>query len=63
MTMGRLASHIAEMANWAVFTIKQDTLELTPDMKPLNAATKKELMDGARDLFSGCAGSHRRRQR
>lgn len=46
MTMGRLASHCAEMASWAVFTINQDQLELTPDMKPFNAATKKELMDG-----------------
>jgi uncharacterized damage-inducible protein DinB len=46
MTMGRLASHVAEMANWAVYTIKQDSLELTPDMKPFNATTKKELMDG-----------------
>ena len=46
MTMGRLASHCAEMANWAVYTIKQDNLELTPDMKPFNASTKKELMDG-----------------
>ncbi len=44
MTMGRLASHIAEMPQWAVFTIRQDQLELTPDMKPFNAATKSELM-------------------
>ena len=46
MTMGRLASHCAEMASWAVFTINQDKLELTPDMKPFNASTKKELLDG-----------------
>ncbi len=62
MTMGRLASHIAEMANWAVYTIKQDSLELTPDMKPFNAATKKELMDGlasysaaAREAIAGAS--------
>ena len=62
MTMGRLASHIAEMANWAVYTIKQDNLELTPDMKPFNAATKKELMDGlasysaaAREAIAGAS--------
>ena len=65
MTMGRLASHVAEMANWAVFTIKQDSLELTPDMKPFNAATKKELMDGfgaysaaAREAIAGASDDH-----
>jgi len=46
MTMGRLASHIAEMPQWAAYTINQDKLELTPDMKPFSATTKKELMDG-----------------
>ncbi len=45
MTMGRLASHIAEMPSWAVYTINQDNLELTPGMKPFIAATKKELLD------------------
>ena len=45
MTMGRLASHVAEMPNWAVFTIKQDNLEMTPGQKPFIAATKTELMD------------------
>lgn len=65
MTMGRLASHVAELANWAVFTIKQDSLELTPDMKPFNAATKKELMDGlaahsaaAREAIAGASDAH-----
>jgi uncharacterized damage-inducible protein DinB len=45
MTLGRLASHIAEMPTWAAFTVKQDKLELTPDMKPFLASTKSELMD------------------
>ena len=45
MTMGRLASHVAEMPTWAVYTISQDKLELTPDMKPFNASTKKELIE------------------
>ncbi len=65
MTMGRLASHVAEMANWAIFTIKQDNLELTPDMKPVNATTKKELMDGlaahsaaAREAIAGAGDEH-----
>jgi uncharacterized damage-inducible protein DinB len=45
MTLGRLASHVAEMAGWAVVTINQDRLDLTPDMKAFNAATKAELME------------------
>lgn len=45
MTMGRLASHVAEMPTWAVYTISQDKLELTPEMKPFSASTKKELID------------------
>lgn len=45
MTMGRLASHVAEMVQWPVFTIGQDKLELTPGQKPFNAATKTELME------------------
>src|SRR6202000_1722484 len=43
-TLGRRASHIAEMPYWATATITQDKLELTPEMKPFNAATKAELM-------------------
>jgi uncharacterized damage-inducible protein DinB len=65
MTMGRLASHIAELPNWAVYTINQDSLELTPDMKPFNAATKKELMDrlaahaaAAREAIAGASDEH-----
>lgn len=45
MTMGRLASHVAEMPNWAVFAIKQDKLEMTPGQKPFLADSKSELMD------------------
>ena len=65
MTMGRLASHVAELPGWAVYTIKQDSLELTPDMKPFHAATKKELMDGlaasaaaAREAIAGASDEH-----
>jgi uncharacterized damage-inducible protein DinB len=45
MTLGRLASHVAEMPQWALFTIQQDQLELTPGMKPFNAETKAELLE------------------
>lgn len=56
MTMGRLASHCAEMAGWTVYAINQDKLELTPDMKPFIANTKKELMEG----FAGFAADARK---
>jgi uncharacterized damage-inducible protein DinB len=65
MTMGRLASHVAEMPQWASHTINQDKLELTPDFKPLNAATKRELMDAfsaniaaAREAIAGASDAH-----
>ncbi len=65
MTMGRLASHVGEMPQWAAFTINQDKLELTPDFKPLNAATKRELMDAfsaniaaAREAIAGASDAH-----
>jgi uncharacterized damage-inducible protein DinB len=44
MTLGRLASHIAEMAHWAVETIGKDKLELTPGTKPFFAESKAELI-------------------
>jgi uncharacterized damage-inducible protein DinB len=44
MSLGRLASHTAELAHWAVAVIGADKLEITPDMKPFNVATKGELM-------------------
>lgn len=45
MTMGRLASHVAEMVDWALVTVTTDKLELTPDMKPFSAANRKELLE------------------
>ena len=44
MTLGRLASHVAEMGNWATVTINQDKLELTPGQKPFNAGSAAELL-------------------
>jgi uncharacterized damage-inducible protein DinB len=65
MTLGRLASHVAEMPNWAVFTINQEKLELTPDMKPFNATSKTELMEtldknsaAARQAIAGATDEH-----
>ena len=44
MDLGRLASHVAELPNWAVETINREALELTPEMKPFLAGSAKELL-------------------
>jgi uncharacterized damage-inducible protein DinB len=44
MALGRLASHVAEMPAWAVPTMEQDTLEISPDQKPFLATTTAELL-------------------
>ncbi|MDP8988784.1 MAG: DinB family protein [Acidobacteriota bacterium] len=44
MTMGRLASHIAEMPNWATSGITLDALDLASGYKPFEAASRAELL-------------------
>ena len=44
MALGRLASHVAELPDWAVETINRETLELTPGMKPWIAESQAELL-------------------
>jgi uncharacterized damage-inducible protein DinB len=56
MTLGRLASHIAEMAQWAVEAINRDKLELTPGTKPFQAQSKAELME---TLEKNAAAAHK----
>jgi|SRR5579863_6893253 len=65
MTLGRLASHVAEMPQWAVVTINEDKLELIPGTKPFNAETKAELMEkldknaaDARAAIAGASDDH-----
>ncbi|MDP9053962.1 MAG: DinB family protein [Acidobacteriota bacterium] len=65
MTLGRLASHVAEMPQWAMVTVTQDTLELTPEFKPFNAAGKSELIAtfnanvaGGREALAGAGDDH-----
>ena len=65
MTLGRLASHIAELPNWAVETINRETLELQPGMKPWLATSQAELLerfdknvDEARAAISGASDAH-----
>jgi uncharacterized damage-inducible protein DinB len=65
MSLARLASHVAELPNWTVYTIDQDKLELTPGMKPFIAETKAELMEAidknilaAREAIAGASDEH-----
>jgi uncharacterized damage-inducible protein DinB len=59
MTMGHLASHLAEMSTWAVAGLNQDSLDLG-DYKPWSAGSQKELLESfdknvaaARDAIAG----------
>jgi uncharacterized damage-inducible protein DinB len=59
MTMGRLASHIAEMPSWGVMGLKQDSFDLATSSGAFSAASQKELLDtfdknvaGAREAIS-----------
>jgi uncharacterized damage-inducible protein DinB len=44
MTLGRLASHVAEMPAWAVTTLETELLEMQPDHKPEVAETRAGLL-------------------
>src|ERR1035438_6329346 len=62
MTMGRLASHIAEMPNWATTGITQDSLDLAGGYKPFEAGSRAELLAafdksvaGARAAIAGAS--------
>jgi uncharacterized damage-inducible protein DinB len=65
MSLGRLASHIAELPNWAVETINRDKLEFTPGVKPYLATSSAELLEGldakiivARAAIEGASDEH-----
>jgi uncharacterized damage-inducible protein DinB len=45
MTLGRLASHVAEMPSWAKTTLETELLEMQPGFKPFIAQTRAELLD------------------
>jgi uncharacterized damage-inducible protein DinB len=44
MSMGRLATHVAELVTWTVPAIDQDVFEIPPDYKPRIAQTRAELV-------------------
>jgi uncharacterized damage-inducible protein DinB len=45
MTLGRLASHVAELPSWTALTLDHEVLELQPDFKPRIAGSRSELME------------------
>ncbi|MDQ2901505.1 MAG: damage-inducible protein DinB, partial [Acidobacteriota bacterium] len=45
MTMGRLASHLAELPDWASHTLQMDVLDMQPGQKPYLAKSHKELLE------------------
>lgn len=45
MTMGRLASHVAEMPTWAVVGLNMDALDLATGYKPFEAKSNGELLE------------------
>jgi len=65
MKLGRLASHVAEMPNWAFETIAKDQLVANPGEKPFEAASKAELLSAfdknvaeARAALEGASDEH-----
>jgi uncharacterized damage-inducible protein DinB len=44
MTLGRLASHVAELPEWTGFTLDLEVLEMGPDYKPDIATTQADLL-------------------
>jgi uncharacterized damage-inducible protein DinB len=45
MTLGRLASHVAELPSWGVMTLSTEVLEMEPGFKPTIATSRAELLE------------------
>jgi uncharacterized damage-inducible protein DinB len=49
MTLGRLASHLAELAGWGAYTLENDSLNLSPPegppFKPFDSKSRQEVLD------------------
>src|SRR5262249_30347972 len=45
MTLGRLASHVAELPGWTGTALDTEVLDLSPDFKPRIAASRAELLE------------------
>ncbi len=55
MTLGRLASHVANLPAWVAFTLDHEVFDLQPDFKSWIAATQAELLD----MFDKCGAEAR----
>jgi uncharacterized damage-inducible protein DinB len=44
MTLGRLATHVAELPGWVIFTLEVEVFELQPDFNPRIAESRAELI-------------------
>src|SRR5580698_6720489 len=44
MTLGRLATHVAEVPSWTTFTLDLEVLDLPANYKPTIAASRAELL-------------------
>jgi uncharacterized damage-inducible protein DinB len=44
MTLGRLASHVAELPTWAKHSLELDSLDITPGQQPHLANSREELL-------------------
>jgi uncharacterized damage-inducible protein DinB len=53
MTAGNLASHIADMPNWAIVGISQDSLDMASGYKPFQAKSRAELLEAFDKSVSG----------
>jgi len=65
MTMGRLATHLAELPGWTIAAVDQDVLEMGPDYKPVIANSRAELLEmfdknvtEARKRIEGASDEH-----
>jgi uncharacterized damage-inducible protein DinB len=51
MTMVRLATHVAELPSWAIFTIGKDSFDIAPKDGPAYQPPKINLRQGLLDIF------------
>lgn len=69
MTLGRLATHLAELPGWAIATVEKESLDLAPPggvgFQPATARTRKEILalfdaniDAARTAISRAGDAH-----
>jgi uncharacterized damage-inducible protein DinB len=55
MTLGRLASHVADLPLWVAFALDQEVFDLQPDFKPWIGASRAELLE----MFDKCVTESR----